>query len=478
MQILYDNTALIYLLPLIAFLLAIFAKFFKYSVSEKSVAVVSISANALSLAFVSALIFYLFFGDFEPFSFDFIWLKTTDLTVSMGCLIDKFSVCALFVVLLTALTVQIASYKFFQDNDKFLTYFGRFNLLLFLITAFVLSSNLVQSVILAAVTGASAFLLLNLNSEKYNVMRYSRRFLIIDRIGDFCLITALFIIFYFINTYELTFEGSLLSFNNFNDIVADLYVYISDENFYILCLMIFTGICAKSGIFPFHSKPAVALYDYSPAFYFLFISLSISGSLLVIRLLPMFDLSEKIIYTILIWFALIVLYSLVYEIINRFYLHKNDNSYIVYSCLTALYVILPLTMTSKTGIFKSDLMLYMPFIFFAVLYVFWFISGEKFYCRTQTVKNISDSADIVTRFGCFAAEQVTDFLCNITRLTDKYLIPAAANIVGYCCRVKSWLISFSQNGKIRNYLIYSLIFISVMLLLYLFILLEAENINV
>ena len=53
---------------------------------------------------------------------------------------------------------------------------------------------------------------------------------------------------------------------------------------------------------------------------------------------------------------------------------------------------------------------------------------------------------------------------------DKYIIPLLFNSIGYCIRFISWVNSCFQNGKVQSYILYSIIFVALMLLLYLYLL--------
>ena len=476
MQSVTANIPLIFILPLLAAVFALSANFFKFTISQKTVQIFSLTSNSICLLIAAALTcFYMLNTEAEPFIASLDWLKAGDLTVSLGILADANSSLCVLITMLVGLVVQIASAKFLDENKNFNLYFAFINLLLVNAEAILFSSNLIQFVIFALLAGACIYLILNMNADKVNVSNCSKKFLIIDRLGDVCLFFAIFILLYFIKAYELSYTGELLGFKGLSDMAADFYVYMTDVNFYALCILFFVGISAKAGLFPFQSKLLSVSYDYSPASYLILIVMAVTGGLFITRLLPVFELSGNAVSTIYVIFGISVGYTLIYGFLNHFcFSVKNDFSYLMYCCLINIYVILPLTMTSHSDM--QNIKVYIVFIVFTILYIAWFVLDIKHYIKNAEIKNINTNQDIIDKIFNWIIDNILDIPRNILRLIDKYVLPFVIDSCGYVFRVISWLISCTQNGKIQHYIIYSVIFTAIMLILYLIMIVGAGEV--
>lgn len=468
MQFLTDNILLIYVLPLIAVIVALTSYFFRFSVSRNSVKIISLISNIVALIFSSALLYMFMANPAEPAEAAFRWLNIGSLSVYLGFFVDKFAALYLFCLMLVGLVVQIISVKLLREDEKQELFYAFLNMLMLTMTAFVLSQNVIQSVLLSVISGFIMFLSLNLNFEKYNVSKYAQKFIMVDKFGDFCLLSSVVIFLYFITAYELNFSGELLCYSSLTDIISDVYVYMSDMNFLLLCSLFLAGLFAKTGIFPFHSKYLVSSYEHSPAYYLTAFSMAVTGGLLTYRMFPAFDFSDKLVLSVFVIFAISILYCIVSGLLNKFFL-KNDYSNIVYSIIGSIFLILPFTMTSHSDSPNTENRIYWFIFIFTVFFIFYVISDIIIYLRNPEKSQNFATSDIVDRTFDFIVDNILDIPRNIVRVTDKYIIPVFENIIVCFTKFLAWIISFMQNGKIQSYIMYILVFMSLMLILFLFL---------
>ncbi|MBQ2644348.1 hypothetical protein IJG14_02085 [bacterium] len=467
MNFLANNILFIYFFPTLAVFVAFLAHFVKYSISSNKVMLFSIISSLFELIISTSLIHtFIFDKNIEPFSNSISWFNISNLNISLGILIDKFSSVFLLILFIIAIIVQIFSFILLKNDKNINLYFGFVNLLILTMTALILSSNYIQTVILAIIAGMNFYLIMNFHYDKINVSKYAKKFFIIDKFGDFCLLASVFIFIYFINAYELSFNSELLGYKELTDLSANLYVYMSDTNFYSFNSLVLLGIMAKSGIFPFHVKHLLACYQYSPLCYLINFSMAIIAGILTFRLLPVFDLSEKTVYIIFILCAVTVLYSLIYGIINKIFI-KKEFSYMAYALLSIMFMVLPITGISHSDYPNSIEKILFILLFIALCYSILTSVLIYIYKKPEYIQCRADKELVFDNVFDWFADNIFDIPRNIIKVVDKNILPILTNSIGYSARFMSWAISVFQNGKIQSYLLYSTLFISMILILYL-----------
>ena len=300
MQFFIDNILLIFVLPLIAMVIAFVGKFFKFSFSRGTVVYSSIMATLVGLIYAVALYFYYHSGIVEPFEISIDWLRLGGLNVSLGILLDEVSSLFLLILMLISIVVQWYSASYMTDDENFDLFYFLLNLFNFSMMALVLSSNLVQTYLFWELIGVCSYLFVNYYFKKSVSSNAAKRVLIIDRIGDTLFFTGLLILLYFLFNYPIDANGELLAYTTLTDSASDFYVYFSDVGFYLTSMLFFGAALVKSAQFPLHVWLVDAMEAPTPISALIHASAMVSaGIFLCVRLLPMFDLSEMMADTIL-----------------------------------------------------------------------------------------------------------------------------------------------------------------------------------
>ncbi len=300
MQFFIDNILLIFVLPLIAMVIAFVGKFLKFSFSRSTVVYSSIMATFVGLIYAVALYFYYHSGIVEPFEISIDWLRLGGLNVSLGILLDEVSSLFLLILMLISIVVQWYSASYMTDDENFDLFYFLLNLFNFSMMALVLSSNLVQTYLFWELIGVCSYLFVNYYFKKSVSSNAAKRVLIIDRIGDTLFFTGLLILLYFLFNYPIDANGELLAYTTLTDSASDFYVYFSDVGFYLTSMLFFGAALVKSAQFPLHVWLVDAMEAPTPISALIHASAMVSaGIFLCVRLLPMFDLSEMMADTIL-----------------------------------------------------------------------------------------------------------------------------------------------------------------------------------
>lgn len=301
MQFFLDNILLIFVLPLIAMVIAFIGKFFKFSFSRGTVVYSSITSTFIGLVYAIALyVYYHSFGAVEPFEVSVDWLRLGALNVSLGILVDSVSTVFLLILMLVSIVVQWYSASYMSDDENFDLYWFLLNLFNFSMTALILSSNMVQTYLFWEIIGVCSYLFVNYYFSNSRVSNSAKRVLIFDRVGDVMFFLGLLILIYFLLIYPIEEGTELLAYSALSNSATDFYVYFSDTGFYLTLLLFFGASILKSAQFPVQVWLIDAMEAPTPISALIHAATMVSaGIFLCVRLLPMFELSELMTDTML-----------------------------------------------------------------------------------------------------------------------------------------------------------------------------------
>lgn len=301
MQFFLDNILLIFILPLIAMVIAFVGKFFKFSFSRGTVVYSSITSTFIGLVFAIALyVYYHSFGVIEPFEVSVDWLRLGSLNVSLGILLDSVSTVFLLILMLISIVVQWYSASYMSDDENFDLYWFLLNLFNFSMTALVLSSNMIQTYLFWEIIGVCSYLFVNYYFSNSRVSNSAKRVMIFDRIGDVMFFLGLLILIYFLLIYPIEEGAELLAYSTLSNSATDFYVYFSDTGFYLTLLLFFGAAIVKSAQFPVQVWLIDAMEAPTPISALIHAATMVSaGIFLCVRLLPMIELSELMADTML-----------------------------------------------------------------------------------------------------------------------------------------------------------------------------------
>ena len=336
MEFFTDNILLIFILSLLAAIIAFTGHFKKFSVSRNTIIFSSITANIVGLIFSVALFVMFFLQNTEPFEMSVNWFRIGSLNLTVGVLADNISSVFLLLLMLVSIIVQWYSAYYMKDEIDEGLYFGYLNLLNTAMTALILSPNLPQTFVFLGLVGICSYLTVNFRYEKTKVSNAAKNVLIINRIGDMLFLAGLVILIYFVLSYPIAEGSELLTYSNLSETAADFYVYLSDGSFYLACMLLFCGTIAKSAQFPLHvwlidsteaPAPVNALINSA--------TMVAAGVLLAIRLLPMFELSTYVTQSIL-YIGLITAFLSAFFAIGQ----TNINKMLAYSTSSQIGLII------------------------------------------------------------------------------------------------------------------------------------------
>ena len=300
MEFFAKNIILIFILPLLSAIIAYTAHIFKYGISKKAVTTFTIISTCIGLLFSLSLNYSYSYMETEPYE---IWLnifRVGNLPVSAGILLDKLSILFLLFIMLISLVIQIFTAFYMQDKKRYALYLCILNLITLTMEGFFLSTNIIQTYIFGAISGVITYFLINFEFENKQNANRARVSYITSKIGDMMFLAGIIVFMYFIANYPVSEGDVLLSYSSLRDSASDFYVYMSDENFYIVCLLLLGGTIAKAVQFPLHTWFEKAAQAELPSFILINSVLSIpAGIFILFRLMPLYELSSAVLKTIL-----------------------------------------------------------------------------------------------------------------------------------------------------------------------------------
>ncbi|MDQ2715957.1 MAG: NADH-quinone oxidoreductase subunit L, partial [Chloroflexota bacterium] len=202
-------TAWVLLMPLLGFIiLGVLGR----AMSRQAVLAVAWSAAGLAFLF-AALSFFSMLGT-QPETArvsDIViyhWVSSGDFQLNFGLLLDPLSATMLMVITGVGLLIHIYSAGYMEGDPSFWRFFCFMNFFIFAMTLLVSADNLLFLLVGWALVGLASFLLIGFWYQRRAAVAAARKALIINIIGDFGLMLAIFLLFKHYGTLLYGFGGA------------------------------------------------------------------------------------------------------------------------------------------------------------------------------------------------------------------------------------------------------------------------------
>ncbi len=179
----------------------------------------------------------------------YTWISSGTMTISVGFLLDELTSVMLIVVTTISLLVHIYSVGYMKGEDGYYRFFSYLSLFTFSMLMLVLGNNFLQLFFGWEAVGLSSYLLIGFYYEKVSAADAGKKAFIVNRIGDFGFIMALFLIYSSFGTlhYEPIFSHA--------GQIANQTFTILGMTFHLptaIALLLFCGAAGKSAQLPLH----------------------------------------------------------------------------------------------------------------------------------------------------------------------------------------------------------------------------------
>lgn len=296
MQMSFQFTILIPLIPLISFLIIGFL----YSKMSNKLAGIWGSVSIFASFLLSLYTAYKYFFEVgrvngvypKIVGFDFEWLRFSDsLSAHLGTLIDPISVMMLVVVTTVSLMVHIYSIGYMKGDRGFNRFFAFLSLFSFSMLGLVLSTNIFEIYIFWELVGVSSYLLIGFYYEKNSAVAASKKAFIVTRFADLFFLIGILILSFYTKTFDFI---SLTDPSNIAVMQTGSITFMGLSVTTWALLLIFIGGAGKSAMFPLHIWLPDAMEGPSPVSALIHAAtMVVAGVFLVARLFPIYALGSE-----------------------------------------------------------------------------------------------------------------------------------------------------------------------------------------
>lgn len=227
------------------------------------------------------------------------WIVSEGLEINWIIYIDSLTAIMLVVVSGISFFVHVYSSIYMQEDPnliRFLTYLSLFTFfMLILITA----GNVLQMFIGWEGVGLCSFLLINFWFTRIQANKAAIKAMLVNRVGDFFLLLAIFLIFYCFRTLDYDIIFSLAPFyKNMYIIIGDSYMLPCLD---LICLCLFFGAVGKSAQLGLHTWLPDAMEGPTPVSALIHAATMVTaGVFLIARCSILFEYSENILHLVII----------------------------------------------------------------------------------------------------------------------------------------------------------------------------------
>ena len=170
----------------------------------------------------------------------FNWIRAGSFQVDMELLLDRLSAIMLLIITGIGSLIHVYAGGYLSGEKESRRFFSYMSLFVFMMLLLVLANNLVVLFIGWEGVGLCSYLLIGYWYEKTANAKAGMKAFVINRIGDFGVLLAIFLLFHIFGTVSFT----ELRASSFGMSVSQL------SNLNWICLCLFIGVCGKSAQLP------------------------------------------------------------------------------------------------------------------------------------------------------------------------------------------------------------------------------------
>ncbi|MGN0017849.1 MAG: NADH-quinone oxidoreductase subunit L [Candidatus Gastranaerophilaceae bacterium] len=287
-----ENIYTIILVPFWISLLIIVGKLFAVMQSRRIVGALTILSTIYALIFSIGTFILTVIEKGYILEKTVPFLQLGKFTFDVGIYVDGLSAWMLLLVSVISLMVQIYSYSYMQYDKSFMRFFAYMNMFNCAMLGLVLAPTMFQMYIFWELVGLCSYLLIGFWYKKNEAAISAKKAFIINRIGDFSLLSGIILSAYIILTNLNNTLDIDIPFVNLSSISAQIYGCTSDGIFILTCTLLLIGAIAKSAQIPLHTWLIDAMQGPTPVSALIHSATMVAaGVYLIIRLYPLFSLN-------------------------------------------------------------------------------------------------------------------------------------------------------------------------------------------
>ena len=192
------------------------------------------------------------------FSPSFTWMTVPamaglpDLDISFRLAVDPLTALMLLVVTGIGTLIHLYSTGYMAQENGYARYFGYLNLFIFFMLLLIMGSNFLVMFVGWEGVGLASYLLIGYYYEKRSAGDASKKAFIVNRVGDFAFLIALFLIYKYFGTFEMFGENGVLTRAKAGDWPLEYLGTGLAAVSFLVPLLMFIGATGKSAQIPLY----------------------------------------------------------------------------------------------------------------------------------------------------------------------------------------------------------------------------------
>ena len=280
--------SLILLLPLLSFIVCLLLG------RRIGPGVVVLTCINVSISFFISLFSLqnLISNDFISFLPYWVWVSSDTLEINWGFYLDSVTNIMLVVVTFISTLVHLYSSEYMKEDPHLPRFMGYLSLFTFFMLVLVSGDNFLQMFVGWEGVGVASYLLINFWFTRLQANKSAIKAMLLNRIGDFFILLALFLIYYVFDTldYSVVFSlAPLMTNTKFFFLGGELYALDC------ICLCLFIGAMGKSAQLGLHTWLPDAMEGPTPVSALIHAATMVTaGVFLIIRCSYLFEFCSSI----------------------------------------------------------------------------------------------------------------------------------------------------------------------------------------
>jgi NADH-ubiquinone oxidoreductase chain 5 len=220
------------------------------------------------------------------------WINVGLLNISWSFLFDMLTISMLLTVSIISLIVHIYSYEYMNNDPYVVRFFAYLSLFTFFMFILVTANNLVQLFLGWEGVGICSYLLIGFWNTRILANKSAIKALIVNKVGDVCLLLSMAIIFCFFKTLEFPVLFSLYPY-----FLNTTFIFLTYECnvLNLIGLLILVACMAKSAQIGLHTWLPDAMEGPTPVSALIHAATMVTaGVFLIIRFSPAFEFMPNV----------------------------------------------------------------------------------------------------------------------------------------------------------------------------------------
>lgn len=222
----------------------------------------------------------------------FEWITLENLKISWSLYVDQVTAVMLFVVTSVSAVVHLYSIGYMEEDDSIPRFMSYLSLFTFFMLILVTSNNILQLFVGWEGVGLCSYLLIGFWYYKQSANNAAMKAFIVNRVGDFAFMLGIAGLFLYFNSVD--FKTIFANSSSLKNQIVTIFQY-DFKAIDLVCCLLFIGAMGKSAQIGLHTWLPDAMEGPTPVSALIHAATMVTaGVFLVIRLSPIFELSENI----------------------------------------------------------------------------------------------------------------------------------------------------------------------------------------